>query len=152
LTNKRTLLLIDNSTHHHGIFRDAIANAIDGPFEGEWVTTLAAAVERLKRNGIWAIFVNLSLPDSRRIETLDWLALAAGGIPTLVLAGVDERGLALEALRRGAKDYLLERTNSTEIRSFVPYAIWQSGRLPKKPCSSKRSVLKSPSIPLVTPS
>jgi hypothetical protein len=52
LTNKRTLLLIDNSTHHHGIFRDAIANAIGGPFEGEWVTTLAAAGERLKRNGI----------------------------------------------------------------------------------------------------
>jgi len=108
MTNKRTLLLIDNNTHHHDIFRDAIANAIDGPFEGEWVTTLAAAVERLKRNGIWAIFVNLSLPDSRGIETLDWLALAAGSIPTLVLAGAEERGLALEALRRGAKDYLLE--------------------------------------------
>jgi diguanylate cyclase (GGDEF)-like protein/PAS domain S-box-containing protein len=108
MTNKRTLLLIDNSTHHHDIFRDAIANAIDGPFEGECVTTLAAAVERLKRNGIWAIFVNLSLPDSRGIETLDWVRLAAGGIPTLVLAGVQERELALEALRRGAKDYLLE--------------------------------------------
>jgi DNA-binding NarL/FixJ family response regulator len=52
--------------------------------------------------------VNLSLPDSRGIETLDWLALAAGGIPTLVLAGAEERGLALEALRRGAKAYLLE--------------------------------------------
>jgi diguanylate cyclase (GGDEF)-like protein/PAS domain S-box-containing protein len=117
LTNKRTLLLIDNGTHHHEIFRDAIANAIDGPFRGERVSTLAEAVERLKKNGIWAIFVNLSLPDSRGIETLDWLALAAGGIPTLVLAGAEERGLALEALRRGAKDYLLE--DQLDRDSFV---------------------------------
>ena len=108
MTNKRTLLLIDNNTYHYEVFSDAIANAIDGPFEGEWVKTLAKGVERLKKNGIWAIFVNLSLPDSQGIETLDWLTLAAGGIPTLVLAGMDERGLALEALRRGAKDYLLE--------------------------------------------
>jgi diguanylate cyclase (GGDEF)-like protein/PAS domain S-box-containing protein len=108
MTKKRTLLLIDDNTYHHEVFSDAIANAIEGPFEGEWVKTLANGVERLKRNGIWAIFVNLSLPDSRGIETLDWLTLAAGSIPTLVLAGMDERELALEALRRGAKDYLLE--------------------------------------------
>jgi hypothetical protein len=31
MTNKRTLLLIDSNIHHHDIFRDAIANAIDGP-------------------------------------------------------------------------------------------------------------------------
>ena len=117
MTNKRTLLLIDNSTHHHDIFRDAIANAIDGPFKGEVVSTLAEGVERLKKNGIWAIFVNLSLPDSRGIETLDWVRLAAGSIPTLVLAGMDERAMALEALRRGAKDYLLE--DQLDRDSFV---------------------------------
>jgi diguanylate cyclase (GGDEF)-like protein/PAS domain S-box-containing protein len=117
MTNKRTLLLIDNSSHHHDIFRDAIANAIDGPFKGEVVSTLAEGVERLKKNGIWAIFVNLSLPDSRGIETLDWVRLAAGSIPTLVLAGMDERAMALEALRRGAKDYLLE--DQLDRDSFV---------------------------------
>jgi len=108
MTNKRTLLLVDNNTHHHDVFRDAITHAIDGPFEGERVSTLAEGVERLKKSGIWAIFVNLSLPDSQGIETFDGLTLAAGGIPTLVIAGVDERAIALEALRRGAKDYLLE--------------------------------------------
>jgi PAS domain-containing protein len=108
MTNKRTLLLIDNDTHHHDVFRDAITNAIDGPFAGECFSTLAEGVERLKKSGISAIFVNLSLPDSHGIETFDRLMLAAGGIPTLVVAAVDERAIALEALRRGAKDYLLE--------------------------------------------
>jgi len=108
MTNKRTLLLIDSKTDHHNVFRDAIANAIGGPFEGESVKTLAEGVERLKKSGIWAIFVNLSLPDSSGIETFSWLRFAAGGVPILVLAGADERNLALEALERGAKDYLLE--------------------------------------------
>jgi diguanylate cyclase (GGDEF)-like protein/PAS domain S-box-containing protein len=110
MTTKRTLLLIDHNTHHHEVFRDAIANAIDGPFEGEWVRTLAEGIQRLKQNGIWAIFLNLSLPDSRGIETFDLLTLAAGlgRIPVLILADVDEGEIALEALRRGAKDYLLE--------------------------------------------
>ncbi len=108
MTGKRTLLLIDNKTDHHDVFQDAIANAIDGPFEGEWAKTLALGVERLKKNGIWAIFVNLSLPDSSGIETFSWLRFAAGAVPILVFAGADERALALEALERGAKDYLLE--------------------------------------------
>ena len=108
MTGKRTLLLIDNKTDHHDVFRDAIANAIGGPFEGEWAKTLAEGVERLKNNGIWAIFVNLSLPDSSGIETFSWLRFAAGDVPILVFAGADERDLALEALERGAKDYLLE--------------------------------------------
>ena len=108
MTKKRTLLLIDNKTDHHDVFRDAIANAIGGPFAGEWVKTLAAGVERLKKNGIWAIFVNLSLPDSSGIETFSWLRFAAGDVPILVFAEADERDLALEALERGAKDYLLE--------------------------------------------
>jgi diguanylate cyclase (GGDEF)-like protein/PAS domain S-box-containing protein len=117
MKNTRTLLLIDNHDQHHDVFRDSIANAIDGPFEGERATTLAEGIERLKNERIWAIFVNLSLPDSRGIKTLDWLMLAAGDIPILVLAGVGDRGLALEALRRGAKDYLLE--GQLDRESFV---------------------------------
>jgi diguanylate cyclase (GGDEF)-like protein/PAS domain S-box-containing protein len=108
MTGKRTLLLIDNKTHNHDIFGDAVANAIGGPFEAEWAKTLAEGVERLKKKGIWAIFVNLSLPDSRGIETFNWLMLAAGGVPILIVAGANERDIALEALQRGAKDYLLE--------------------------------------------
>jgi len=77
MTNKRTLLLVDNNTQHRDVFRDAITNAIDGPFEGERVSTLAEGVERLKKSGIWAIFVNLSLPDSQGITT--WLSREQSG-------------------------------------------------------------------------
>ena len=104
----RTLLLIDDSASHVDVFTDAVLNATDGPFAGECVKTLAEGIRRLKRKEFWAIFLNLSLPDSQGLETFDKLVLAVPGIPILILAGTQEEDVALEGLRRGAKDYLLE--------------------------------------------
>ena len=108
MTEIRTLLLIDADSHHAEVFIDALLNATDGPFKGEWVTTLTEGIERLKKTEMWAVFINLSLPDSQGLETLDKLLLAAPSVPTLILAGTKDVAVALEALRHGAKDYLLE--------------------------------------------
>jgi diguanylate cyclase (GGDEF)-like protein/PAS domain S-box-containing protein len=108
MTEIRTLLLIDDDSHHADAFIDAVLNAIDGPHKGEWVTSLSEGIERLKKGEIWAVFVNLSLPDSQGLATLDKLLLAAPSVPTLVLAGAKDVAVALEALQHGAKDYLLE--------------------------------------------
>jgi diguanylate cyclase (GGDEF)-like protein/PAS domain S-box-containing protein len=104
----RTLLLIDNDASHVDVFTDALLNATDGPFAGECVKTLAEGIRRLKGKEFWAIFLNLSLPDSQGVETFDKLALAMPGVPALIIAGAKDVGVALDALRHGAKDYLLE--------------------------------------------
>src|SRR6202790_5426871 len=117
MTEIRTLLLIDADSHHADVFIDALVNAIDGPYKGEWVTNLSQGIERLKKGGIWAVFVNLSLPDSHGLATLDKLLLAVPDVPTLTLAGTKEVAVALEALRHGAKDYLLE--DHLDADSFV---------------------------------
>src|SRR6202167_6299119 len=104
----RNLLLIDDDPHHADVFREALRCATDGPFAAECVRTLAAGIERLKNQCIWAVFVNLSLPDSRGLQTFFKLSLAAPDVPTLVLGGAQDEQIALEALRQGAKDYLLE--------------------------------------------
>ena len=104
----RTLLLIDDNASHVDVFTDALLNATDGPFTGECVKTLGEGIKRLKGKEFWAIFLNLSLPDSQGIETFDKLALAVPGVPTLIIAGAQDVRVAMEALRRGAKDYLLE--------------------------------------------
>lgn len=108
MTKMRTLLLIDSNSSHANTFREALLDASDGPFKGEWVKTLAEGIERLKKKDIWVIFLNLSLPDSQGLETFEKLSLAVPGVPTLVLAGVEDEDIALAALRRGAKDYLLQ--------------------------------------------
>src|ERR1700704_6483 len=99
---------MDNNPAHAEDFREALLSADNGPFEGAYVTTLSQGLERLHKKGIWAIFANLSLPDSQGFDTFAKLQQAAPGVPTLVLCGAEQGGIAAEAMRSGAKDYLLE--------------------------------------------
>ncbi len=104
----RNLLLIDKNPAHAELLRAALLDTNEGPFHDEWVQTLSQAVERLREKTVWAIFANTSLPDSQGLDTIDQLIQAAPGVPILVLAGAEQEDLCIEALRRGAKDYLLE--------------------------------------------
>jgi diguanylate cyclase (GGDEF)-like protein/PAS domain S-box-containing protein len=108
MTDIRTLLFMDTNPTHAEFFREALLAADDGPFKGEFVTTLSQGLERLHKKGIWAIFANLSLPDCQGIDTFIKLQLAAPSVPTMVLCGADQGATALEAMHLGAKDYLLE--------------------------------------------
>ena len=65
----RNVLLLDSEPACAELFRSALLAAKNGSFQGEWLGTLTEGIERLRKKGIWAIFVNLSLPDSQGLET-----------------------------------------------------------------------------------
>ena len=107
MTDIRKVLLIDENPAHAEPFREALLKAKDGPFQGEWVQTLAQSVKRLCEKSVWAIFASLSLPDSQGLDTINKLVQAAPGVPILVMGGAQDDDLSSEVLRRGAKDYVL---------------------------------------------
>ncbi len=114
MVKTRTLLLIDDNLAHGHSFQDALLMATDGPFYGEWAITVAESVETLANKDIWAIFLSLCLPGNQGLPHYDELRKVAPGIPTLVLAGIGDEEMVTEALRRGAKDFLL----GTHIDSY----------------------------------
>jgi diguanylate cyclase (GGDEF)-like protein/PAS domain S-box-containing protein len=77
-------------------------------FRVEWVTELASGIERLRHGGIGAAVLDLSLTDSRGIETSDHLVQAVPGLPVLLLIEADSEDMARQAVQRGAQDYLLK--------------------------------------------
>jgi PAS domain S-box-containing protein len=105
---RKLILLIDDDPAHAHVFREALNQAPNRPFDGEWVRTLAEGLARLDREAIWAVFLNLRLPDSCGLATLDRFLESAKGVPTLVFCGEGEDQVAIAALKHGAKDYLLE--------------------------------------------
>jgi diguanylate cyclase (GGDEF)-like protein/PAS domain S-box-containing protein len=100
------ILLIENDSASAHEIRAALAAAVDGAFDVEWVRQLSEGLTRMDRRGIDAVLLNLSLPDSHGIETFDKLFIAASDVPILILDGDDNEALAKQAVVRGAQDHL----------------------------------------------
>jgi diguanylate cyclase (GGDEF)-like protein/PAS domain S-box-containing protein len=101
------ILLIENDPATAKEIRAVLAAAGRGSFEVEWVCYLSEGLARLSKKGIDGVLLELSLPDSHGIETIDKLFSAAPDVPILILGGNVTEALAKEAVRRGAQDYLL---------------------------------------------
>lgn len=69
---------------------------------------LAAALEELGDGFVAAVLLDLSLPDSEGLATLDRVRERAPQLPIIVLTGLDDESLGATAVRRGAQDYLVK--------------------------------------------
>jgi diguanylate cyclase (GGDEF)-like protein/PAS domain S-box-containing protein len=72
-------------------------------FKIEWLTLLSSGIERLSMSDIDAVIVNLSLPDSKGIATLDKLFAAVPHTPIMTLGLSEKTELAKEALMHGSQ-------------------------------------------------
>jgi diguanylate cyclase (GGDEF)-like protein/PAS domain S-box-containing protein len=102
------ILLIDDNPCHAKALEEALIAAGDISSNFRWARTLSGGLERLAHKRVWAIFLNLFLPDSRGIDTLDKLQLLTPGVPIIVLGGADDEEVCKAAMLHGAQDYLLE--------------------------------------------
>ncbi|WP_336001140.1 bacterio-opsin activator domain-containing protein [Halorientalis halophila] len=84
------------------------------------VDTLAAGLERLEEDAFGAILLDLNLPDSTGLDTLAALAEGITWTPIVVLTGVRDESVGIEAIQRGAQDYLIkgEVTSDLLVRSL----------------------------------
>lgn len=77
-------------------------------FKIEQVDTLAAGIEKTRREKFDAILLDLGLPDSRGLETFYSLHAVSPNVPIIILTGLDDEETAIEAVRGGAQDYLIK--------------------------------------------
>lgn len=85
----------------------ALALPSSSSFDVEWVRQLSEALHRISKKGIAAVLLKLSLLDSHGIETFDKLFSAAPDVPILIFGEDANEALAVQAVGRGAQDYLL---------------------------------------------
>lgn len=120
----RNVLLIQDDPADAEAIRAALLSSGDGPFQVVWVRRCSEALEQLKPERqqvqpmgprMAAILVDLLLPDSRGLETVDQLLRAAPQIPILVLCTARDEDVAKLAVQHGAQDYLLK----THVDSYL---------------------------------
>jgi DNA-binding NarL/FixJ family response regulator len=76
-------------------------------FEITPASNLSSALENLL-NGPDVVFLDLNLPDSQGVKTLRVVRAHEPFVPIIILAGMGNRGQAVEALATGAQDYIIK--------------------------------------------
>lgn len=98
----------------------------------EHTDRLASALQRLPHAGFDVMLLDLSLPDSQGLSTVEKVRLRAPNLPIIILTGLNDHTLAFEGARHGAHDYLVKGDVSGEILSrSMRYAI-ERGRVEKE--------------------
>ncbi len=117
------ILLIEDNPGDARLVREMLADAEVNGISLDWVPSLSQGLEYLAQNKIDLILLDLSLPDSRGLETFCKAYTHAPEIPFVLLTGLDDETLALTAVQKGAQDYLIKgETDGHKLFRAVRYA------------------------------
>jgi PAS domain S-box-containing protein len=97
-----------------------------GPHENQLthVGCMAEAEQHLAAHTVDVILLDLGLPDAQGLGAIRRAHAAAPRVPLVVLTGLDDESLAVQALQEGAEDYLVKgQIEARGLRRAVRYAI-----------------------------
>jgi DNA-binding response OmpR family regulator len=99
-------LLIEDNPTDVLLVRQACAAVPLIPCVFTHVERLSEGLKCLSEARFDVILLDLGLPDSQGLETLAKVKALASAVPILILSGLDDESLSLQAVRAGAQDYL----------------------------------------------
>ena len=118
------VLLIEDNPGDARLIREALSDSDILNFELKWVDQLETGIELITKDVFDVVLLDLSLPDSHGMETIIGFREHAPAIPIVVLTGLDDEQVALNAVQHGAQDYLIKgQVNSSVIMRSMRYAI-----------------------------
>jgi PAS domain S-box-containing protein len=117
------ILMIEDNPGDARLVREMLAETGTGDITLEWVPRLSQGLESLGKGEIDLVLLDLSLPDSRGLETFCKAYTQAPEIPFVLLTGLDDEALALAAVQKGAQDYLIKgKTDANRLFRAIRYA------------------------------
>ncbi|MBN1963859.1 MAG: PAS domain S-box protein, partial [Anaerolineae bacterium] len=119
-----TVLLIEDNPGDARLVHAYLAESTHTRLRLVIAMRLDEGLHRLKVGGIDAVLVDLSLPDSQGMETVERVLAAAGDVPVIVMTGLDDDETGLVAVSKGAQDFLVkDRVDSPLLIRTVRYAV-----------------------------
>ena len=119
-----TVLLVEDNPGDARLILELLGDVQAQAFDLERVGRLDHALTRLSRTGVDVVLLDLGLPDSQGLETFMRARRGAPNEPIVVISGLDDERLALEAVRSGAQDYLVKgRIEGHLLARVLRYAV-----------------------------
>ncbi len=120
MAEERILIVDDEEAVRH-----SLATALESA--GHTVVDAASgseAITRLRSGSSWGlVLTDLVMPGMSGIELLEEVQLRDSQIPVILVTGVHDISVALEAIRRGAYDYLLKPFQHEQLLAVVARAL-----------------------------
>jgi PAS domain S-box-containing protein len=118
------ILLVEDNPADADFLQELLEDAVGIEWQLTWVEFLSSAFIELNKNTFDIVLLDLSLPDSHGLETLTRLQETAPNTPMVVMTGLADEAIALEAVRLGAQDYLVKGQINTQLLArTLRYAI-----------------------------
>lgn len=119
------ILLVEDDAADARLIEIALGE-IEGssPLDLVWVRQLSQAVQSLSERSADAILLDVNLPDSRGLDTVTRMVEKAPTVPIIVLTGLADELLTVQALQKGAQDYLVkDQLDGNLLHRTIRYAI-----------------------------
>jgi EAL domain-containing protein (putative c-di-GMP-specific phosphodiesterase class I)/ActR/RegA family two-component response regulator len=146
-TEMRVMIVEDNPADAR-LIQEALKASGGGGFKLVHESTLQNALMQLPEKGIDAIVLDLGLPGTAGLETLEKIHQADAATPVIVLTGSSDEAMAVEAIRLGAQDYLVkDKLNGGALARSLRYSVERSRIQPRR----KQEPAEKETDPLLTP-
>lgn len=118
------ILLIEDNFIQAELIKDMIETVIDRPVILTHESYLKNGLHSLENIQYDIVLLDLRLPDNDDLSSIEKVKQKAPTIPIIVLSSTQDREIAVEAVRRGAQDYLYKGQFDSELLGrSIRYAI-----------------------------
>jgi PAS domain S-box-containing protein len=118
------ILIIEDSPADARLVAEMLRDCRDPSFQTSNTERLDTALEMLENRKFDAVLLDLNLPDSKGLKSLDKITALQPYIPVVLLTGVEDESIGIQALQKNAGDYLVKgKINDYLLSRSIQYAV-----------------------------
>ncbi len=120
----KTMLLVEDNPGDARLIREMVKEGDSRHVEVTHVECMKDAEKHLAEFSVDILLLDLGLPDVQGLDAVRRIRKAAPGVPLVVLSGLDDESMAIQALQEGAQDYLIKgQIEPRELLRALRYAV-----------------------------
>ena len=118
------VLIIEDNSGDARLIKEMLIEEKDLSFNIENTPLLSSSLEYVSKETVDVILLDLSLPDSFGIDTFEKVYAQAPNVSIIIMTGNDDKTVALDAVNKGAQDYLVKgEINAGILVRSIRYSI-----------------------------
>ncbi len=115
------ILLVEDNPGDIVLLRETLREMTASAYELKNVSSLSESLKEIVESDYDVVLLDLNLPDGKGLDNIKRISAAASNIPIIVMTGLDDEMMAVEAVRTGAQDYLVKG-------EIAPDVFWRAMR------------------------